>query len=133
MAQFIMMGMFISSIIGTLYYSGSGAANQSQLIRDKVSSVKQQTQDLKENISEINKNNIEIDLNIKNSITQSIKQHEVLSNQLLVANNDYAVRLKSIQLIGIITVSFIGMILILKKTKILDDIFGTTSNVSSKV
>jgi len=123
MAELLMMGMFLSSVVGTLYFSGSGTVRDFNDIKSKVSQVKQQTDDIKTSLSQINKKNLEIDLNIKDNITNAIKAHQKLSNELLIANRNYTVKLKGIQLIGIVIVGTIGLLLLLKKTKILDYLF----------
>ena len=118
-----MMGMFLSSIVGTLYFSGANTVNDFNDIKSKVTQVRQQTSDIKTSLSEINKKNLEIDLNIKDRITDAVKAHQKLSNELLIANRNYTVKLKGIQLIGIIIVGTIGLLLLLKKTKILEYLF----------
>ena len=123
MAELLMMGMFLSSIVGTLYFSGANTVNDFNDIKSKVTQVRQQTSDIKTSLSEINKKNLEIDLNIKDRITDAVKAHQKLSNELLIANRNYTVKLKGIQLIGIIIVGTIGLLLLLKKTKILEYLF----------
>ena len=86
--------------------------------------MKQQTEDIKSSLSEINRKNLEIDSNIKNRITESIKQHQKLSNELIVANKNYTIKLKGIQLIGIVIIGTIGLLLLLKKTKMLEYLFS---------
>ena len=122
MAQVLMMGMFISSVIGTLYFSGKDSLVDSNNIKNQVTQVKQQTEDIRNNLKQINEKNLELDLNIKNAITNSINKHKQLSSQLIIANNNYTIKLKSIQLIGIIIVGIIGLMLIIKKTGIIDDL-----------
>ena len=133
MAEAIMIGMFISSVIGTLWYSGKDSAVDSINIRNQVTQVKKQTEDIRDNIKKINDNNLEIDLNIKNAITDSIKKHNQLSQQLVLANNNYIAKLKQIQLIGIMIVGIIGLMLLIKKTGIIKDLLEKDNNLTNKV
>ena len=129
MAEAIMMGMFIISVLGTLGFSGYGTMRDYNDIKSSVSKVKQRTGDIRTSLDEINKKNFVIDNNIKNNITNAIKQHEKLSYELIVANRNYAIKLKSIQLIGIIIVGIIGLLLILKKTQILKYLFSNKNEI----
>lgn len=133
MAELFMMATFVSSIVGTLYFSGTGTVRDFNDIKSKVSQVKQQTDDIKTSLSQINKKNLEIDNNIKNNITNAIKQHQRLSSELILANQNYTLKLKGIQLIGIIIIGTIGLLFIIKRTGILKDLFkkdNSSTNIS---
>ena len=123
MAQVIMMGMFITSVIGTLWYSGKDTLIDSQNIRNQVKQINQQTGIIKDNIQQINQKNLVIDVNIKNDITNAIKTQQTLSAELIIANNNYAAKLKIIQVYGIIFIGIIGILLLIKKTNILTYLF----------
>ncbi len=115
-----MMGMFVTSCIGTLSYSGKDSYEKSQKLRQQIQDANKSTQVLKSKYDDLVKTNVEIDASVKNDIINALDQHIKLSAEINKNNNSFNDTLKKIELVGIVFVAGIFLLLLLKNLKIID-------------
>ncbi len=125
----IMMGMFVTSCIGTLSYSGKDSYEKSQKLRQQIQDANKSTQVLKSKYDDLVKTNVEIDASVKNDIINALDQHIKLSAEINKNNNSFNDTLKKIELVGIVFVAGIFLLLLLKNLKIIDiNLFSKIKN-----
>jgi hypothetical protein len=124
-----MMGMFVTSCIGTLSYSGKDSYEKSQKLRQQIQDANKSTQVLKSKYDDLVKTNVEIDASVKNDIINALDQHIKLSAEINKNNNSFNDTLKKIELVGIVFVAGIFLLLLLKNLKIIDiNLFSKIKN-----
>ena len=123
------MGMFVTSCIGTLSYSGKDSYEKSQKLRQQIQDANKSTQVLKSKYDDLVKTNVEIDASVKNDIINALDQHIKLSAEINKNNNSFNDTLKKIELVGIVFVAGIFLLLLLKNLKIIDiNLFSKIKN-----
>lgn len=98
---------------------GVNASKQSKNIRDQISDVEGESKKWEDRYTTIMRNDYRIEAEDTNYIRSLVENYNVLANQIKVQRDAYNVTFKKIQLWGIIFVTSIFFMLLLKQFKLL--------------
>lgn len=118
MAEILSGVMILGMIIGSVKPS-IDAFTKSKGIQDQIDEVVSTTDSLKTNFDKINENIDKIDLELKQQITDDLKSLQQIQAKINIATQDLNRSEKMIQMIGIIFVTIIFFILLIKEFDLL--------------
>jgi hypothetical protein len=118
--NYVMLGMGLISMGATVVIAGVDSGQNYDTVLKSIDDVKEQNKSFKETYNKLLENNLSLTQEINDNIIKCIKKHQTISAGLNIANLQYAQSLKKIQLYGIIFVSVMVLLLILKQFNIVN-------------
>lgn len=129
----IMLGMFAVSSLATIGLAGNDAAKNSQSVKDSIANSIAQKQQWQDKYNNLIKSGAKDMASMQAEHTILVNEANKLTSELKASQDLFTASYKTLQMYGIIMVSGIFFILLLKKFGLLDALDNYFSNLFRKI